>query len=174
MRGRHECDCAARAPWVVAIDANEQFKSRSRCCADCCQRQITETDQAGQEVEVTEYYQEATALTLDQAPQLERLLEAPHEKLTCPREEKTHRVATFERLLQDAFGRRPRTSRDELVNALQDRFREFCRARRKPPTLPPNACSELESCRRMRSCLGIPVLQSSGEGGGGRWLRIES
>jgi len=41
---------------VVAIDANEQFKSRSRCCAACCRRQIKETDAAGQVVEVTEYF----------------------------------------------------------------------------------------------------------------------
>ena len=41
---------------VVAIDANEEFKSRSRCCADCCRRQVKVTDQAGQVIEVTEYY----------------------------------------------------------------------------------------------------------------------
>jgi hypothetical protein len=41
---------------VVAIDGNEQFKSRARCCADCCQRHVTETDAAGQTVEVVEYY----------------------------------------------------------------------------------------------------------------------
>ena len=73
------------------------------------------------------------------SPELERLLEALYEKLTCPPQEKAHRVATFERWLQDALARRPGTSRDTLVDALQDRFREFCRARRKPPTLPPNA-----------------------------------
>jgi hypothetical protein len=41
---------------VVALDANEQFKSRSRCCADCCRRQIKVTDPAGRVIEVTEYY----------------------------------------------------------------------------------------------------------------------
>lgn len=41
---------------VVAIDGNEQFKSRARCCADCCQRKIKLTDDSGQVVEVTEYY----------------------------------------------------------------------------------------------------------------------
>jgi hypothetical protein len=41
---------------VVALDANEQFKSRSRCCAACCRRQVKVTDSAGQGVEVTEYY----------------------------------------------------------------------------------------------------------------------
>ena len=73
------------------------------------------------------------------SPELDRLLEALYEKLTCPPEEKPHRVATFERLLDDAMARRPGTSRDELLDALQDRYREFCRARRKPPALPPGA-----------------------------------
>lgn len=41
---------------VVAVDGNEQFKSRARCCEDCCQRQIKVTDDSGQVVEVTEYY----------------------------------------------------------------------------------------------------------------------
>lgn len=41
---------------VVEIDANEQFKSRSRCCADCRQRQVKVKNAAGQEEEVTEYY----------------------------------------------------------------------------------------------------------------------
>ena len=41
---------------VVAVDGNEQFKSRARCCADCCQRQIKVTEDSGQVVEVTEYY----------------------------------------------------------------------------------------------------------------------
>ena len=39
------------------------------------------------------------------SPELERLLEALHDKLTCPPEEKFHRAATFERLLQDALAR---------------------------------------------------------------------
>jgi Transposase DDE domain len=41
---------------VVAIDGNEQFKSRSRCCAHCCQRQIKIKNRQGQIEEVTEYY----------------------------------------------------------------------------------------------------------------------
>lgn len=40
----------------VSLDANEHFKSRSRCCACCCQRQIEETDAHGQKHQVTEYY----------------------------------------------------------------------------------------------------------------------
>jgi nitroreductase len=41
---------------VVAIDANEQFKSRRRCCPDCCQRQLEVKDAQGQMQSVTEYY----------------------------------------------------------------------------------------------------------------------
>lgn len=41
---------------VAAVDANEQFKSRSRCCAGCCQRQVKLRNPLGLEYEVTEYY----------------------------------------------------------------------------------------------------------------------
>jgi hypothetical protein len=41
---------------VVALDANEQFKSRCRCCADCSQRPVEIKDAAGQAQTVTEYY----------------------------------------------------------------------------------------------------------------------
>jgi hypothetical protein len=70
---------------------------------------------------------------------LERLPEALHEKRTCPPAEKQHRGATFERLLNEALTRLPNTSREVLLDALQARFREFRRARRKSPALPPKA-----------------------------------
>jgi hypothetical protein len=73
------------------------------------------------------------------SPELERLLEALHEKLTCPPEEKRRRVAAFERLLQDALARKPGLSREELLDAIRDRYREFLRARQKPPSIPPKA-----------------------------------
>ena len=41
---------------VVALDANEQFKSRHRCCADCGERRIQITNAQGQIEEVIEYY----------------------------------------------------------------------------------------------------------------------
>lgn len=41
---------------VVALDANEQFKSRCRCCPECGQRQLEVKDAAGQTQRVTEYY----------------------------------------------------------------------------------------------------------------------
>jgi hypothetical protein len=41
---------------ALNVDANEHFKSRSRCCAQCLQRQIKIKNDQGQEEEVTEYY----------------------------------------------------------------------------------------------------------------------
>lgn len=41
---------------VVSLDANEQFHSRCRCCAECCQRTVEVKDAAGQLQAVTEYY----------------------------------------------------------------------------------------------------------------------
>lgn len=41
---------------VVAIDGNEQFHSRSRCCDACCQRTIEIKDKDGKNRQLTEYY----------------------------------------------------------------------------------------------------------------------
>jgi len=41
---------------VVALDANEQFQSRHRCCQGCCRRTIQTKDKEGQLRELTEYY----------------------------------------------------------------------------------------------------------------------
>jgi hypothetical protein len=73
------------------------------------------------------------------SPELERLLQAFYEKRICPPEEKANRHAAFERLLQDSLARLPGTARDELLNALHDRYEEFRRVRRKPPSIPPRA-----------------------------------
>jgi hypothetical protein len=48
--------CKINGLLFVSLDANEHFKSRSRCCECCCQRQIQETDAAGQKRTGTEYY----------------------------------------------------------------------------------------------------------------------
>lgn len=48
--------CKVAGLWVVALDANEQFSSRSRCCDKCCQRTIHLMDKSGQKTAVTEYY----------------------------------------------------------------------------------------------------------------------
>lgn len=73
------------------------------------------------------------------SPELERLLEAYDQKLTCAAKEKQQRVATFERLLADALLRQPNASRDELLLALELRYQDFRRSRRKTTTLPPKA-----------------------------------
>ena len=59
---------------VIAIDANEQFKSRSRCCAECAQRQIKIGNEAGQEEEVTEYYHRQVYAQLN-GPELSTILD---------------------------------------------------------------------------------------------------
>lgn len=41
---------------VVCLDANEQFNSRCRCCAECCQRTVKIRDRDGREQEVPEFY----------------------------------------------------------------------------------------------------------------------
>jgi len=41
---------------VVSLDGNEQFSSRSRCCAECCQRQIEIKDAQDHVTKVTEFY----------------------------------------------------------------------------------------------------------------------
>lgn len=48
--------CKINGLLFVSLDANEHFASRSRCCADCCQREIQETDEHGQKHTVIEYY----------------------------------------------------------------------------------------------------------------------
>jgi hypothetical protein len=73
------------------------------------------------------------------SPELEKLLEAYYEKRTCPPGEKSQRAAAFERLFKDALARRPGTSRDALLEALELRYPEFLRARRKTSALPPRA-----------------------------------
>jgi len=73
------------------------------------------------------------------SPELEKLLEAYHEKRTCSPADKPQRAAAFERLLDSALARQPGTSRDALLESLQMRYVEFRRARRKITTLPPRA-----------------------------------
>lgn len=41
---------------VVSLDANEQFCSEHRCCADCLRREITTKDAEGQPVKHIQYY----------------------------------------------------------------------------------------------------------------------
>jgi hypothetical protein len=48
--------CKINGLLFLSLDANEHFKSRSRCCECCCQRQVEETDADGNRYKVTEYY----------------------------------------------------------------------------------------------------------------------
>ena len=73
------------------------------------------------------------------SPELERLLAALYERDTCEPADRPKWDATVRRLVQDALNLQPGTSQDEFMEALQDRYRRFRRARRKPSTLPPTA-----------------------------------
>jgi hypothetical protein len=48
--------CKINGLLLLSLDANEHFHSRSRCCPCCCQREIQETNAAGQKQTVIEYY----------------------------------------------------------------------------------------------------------------------
>ena len=48
--------CKINGLLFLSLDANEHFKSRSRCCPQCCQRRIEETDAQGHKQTVVEYY----------------------------------------------------------------------------------------------------------------------
>jgi len=59
---------------VVALDANEQFHSRHRCCEACCQRTLQVKDKDGQLREVTEYYHRQVYAQLH-GPELSTILD---------------------------------------------------------------------------------------------------
>jgi hypothetical protein len=73
------------------------------------------------------------------SPELERLLAALYERDTCEPEHRDRCERTVRRLLDDALQRVPNASRQQFLDALGDRYQQFLRARRKPPTLPPIA-----------------------------------
>lgn len=73
------------------------------------------------------------------SPELERLLSALWERDNCEPSDLRHREATVRRLVTDALGRQPGVSYDQFMTALDMRYREFRRARRRPPTMPPKA-----------------------------------
>jgi hypothetical protein len=73
------------------------------------------------------------------SPELERLLAALYEYNTCEPVDLPKWEATVSRLVNDALQKKPGLTRDQLMEALKDRYRAFCSARRAPPTLPPQA-----------------------------------
>jgi predicted secreted protein len=73
------------------------------------------------------------------SPELERLLAALYERDTCEPQERDRWERIVSRLLEDAMHRVPNASRQQFLEAISDRYRQFVRARRKPPTIPPKA-----------------------------------
>lgn len=59
---------------VVSLDANEQFCSDHRCCAECLCREVTCKDAHGQEVKKTQYYHKQVYAQLS-GPQLSVILD---------------------------------------------------------------------------------------------------
>jgi hypothetical protein len=59
---------------ALNLDANEHFKSRSRCCPQCLQRQLKIKNDQGQETEVPEYYHKEVYAQLS-GPQWNTLLD---------------------------------------------------------------------------------------------------
>ena len=59
---------------AVTIDANEQFKSRSRCCPACCQRQVKIVNEEGQAEEATEYFHRQVYAQIN-GPELSTILD---------------------------------------------------------------------------------------------------
>lgn len=47
--------CRINGLLFLSLDANEHFQSRGYCCTCCCQRQVEETDPAGQKQQLIEY-----------------------------------------------------------------------------------------------------------------------
>jgi hypothetical protein len=73
------------------------------------------------------------------SPELERLLAALYDRDTCEPNDRERRQRIVERLLDDAMQRVPNTNRQQFLEAIGERYRQFVRARRKPPALPPKA-----------------------------------
>jgi len=73
------------------------------------------------------------------SPELERLLAALYDRDTCEPDDRERCQRIVDRLLQDAMQRVPHASRQQFLEAISERYRQFVRARRKPPTLPPKA-----------------------------------
>ncbi|MBI4662227.1 MAG: hypothetical protein HY735_25695 [Verrucomicrobia bacterium] len=73
------------------------------------------------------------------SPELERLLAALYERDNCEPSDRPKWEATVLRLVTDALNKQPGVTRDQFMDAVESRYREFRRARRKPTTLPPKA-----------------------------------
>jgi len=87
---------------VVSLDANEQFCSDHRCCADCLHREVTRKDAHGREVKQTQYYHKQVYAQLS-GPQLSVILD--FEPLR-PGEEECAAALRLLRRLRREYGRR--------------------------------------------------------------------
>ena len=73
------------------------------------------------------------------SPELEEILAALYERDTCEPSDRPKWDATVRRLVADSLQKQPGVSHDQFMEALQTRYHELRRARRKPTTLPPRA-----------------------------------
>lgn len=58
----------------ASLDANEHFHSNSRCCPNCCQRQLEKTDASGKKSSFTQYYHRYVFAQIN-GPKLNALLD---------------------------------------------------------------------------------------------------
>lgn len=67
--------CKISGLLFLSVDAIEHFKSRSRCCKRCCQRQVEVKGPDGQKQKVTEYYHRYVMAQIN-GPKINLLLDA--------------------------------------------------------------------------------------------------
>ena len=73
------------------------------------------------------------------SPELERLLEALYERDNCEPGQRERCERNVRRLVNDALQRLPKVSYDEFLDGIKDRYRQFKKARRRFPSMPPQA-----------------------------------
>ncbi len=73
------------------------------------------------------------------SPDLERLLEAIYERDHCEPDQRNRCEKNVLRLINDTLQRSSGLTRDQLLEALKDRYHQFKKARRKFPSIPPQA-----------------------------------
>lgn len=73
------------------------------------------------------------------SPELERLLEALYERDHCEPDQRARCETNLDEMIDDALRRLPNLSREQLLEALKDRYQQFKKARKKFPSIPPTA-----------------------------------
>ncbi len=73
------------------------------------------------------------------SPELDRLLNAIWEYRNAAPKDRPRCKASVDRLVGDALVKLPGISRQELMAAIEDRYDQLCRSRRKFPSIPPKA-----------------------------------